>query len=144
MNEGLPYEKILQESLKDELEVFNAHLPGRQKSLTELLRENFPAVVCKDGSTHLFKKKELNYLAGLLTPEKQEKLLLPIIIEVSPGQDRIAVICRGDGEEEVVSRILGMPLTAEHHRIIIYGPQLAALRKVLKTTTQYLFSPEAL
>lgn len=144
MPEQSPYEKMLRESLKDELKLLNAHLPCQQKSLADLLGEEYPGVACSDGSTHIFKKKELAYLAGLVEKDRQEKLMLPIIIEVNPGQDEMAVVCRGEGEGEVVAAVLGMPVTVEQGRIRLYGPQLAALRKVLKTTSQYLFSPRIL
>ena len=139
-----PYERMLQEYLKGELRVLNAHLPCQQKSLSDLLSEEYPHVVCTDGTTHLFKKKELKYLASLTDPDEQRALWLPIIIEVNPGQDDVAIICRGKVEEKIVSRILDMPVAASQQRIMIYRPQLALLRKVLRTTTQYLFSPRTL
>ena len=78
MADQLPYEKILQEALKGELRILNAHLPRQQKSLSELLDEKYPYVICNNGSTHLFKKKELEYLADILDAEEQKKLFLPI------------------------------------------------------------------
>jgi uncharacterized protein (UPF0216 family) len=35
-----------------------------------------------------------------------------------------------------------MPVTCEQRRIRIYKPQLALLRRKLKTTTVYVFSPK--
>jgi len=144
MPDELPYDKLLQESLKGELRVLNAHLPSERKTLSSLLIEDIPAIACNDGSAHLFKRKELDYLAGLLEEEEREKLLLPVIIEVNPGQDEILVVCRSDAEEKLISAILDMPLNIKNNRIKIYKPQLAVIRKKLKTTTQYLFSPKVL
>ena len=144
MSDELPYEKILQESLKGELRVLNAHLPSGQKTLSDLLAEETPTVACSDGVAHLFKRKELDYLAGMLEPDEQKALLLPMLIEVNPGRDEIAIVCRGDVEEKVISGILDMPLKVRERRIEIYKPQLAVIRKLLKTTTQYLFSPKVL
>jgi uncharacterized protein (UPF0216 family) len=144
MVDELPYQRMLQECLKGELRVLNAHLPSEQKSLADLLAEESPGVVCSDGSAHLFKKKELEYLASIIGADEQKLLLLPMLIEVNPGQDEMAVICRGEVEEQVVSKILDMPVTTKQRRITIYKPQLALIRKVLKTTTQYLFSPKIL
>jgi len=139
-----PYERMLHECLKDELRVLNAHLPCRQKPLSGLLDEEYPHVVCNDGSTHLFKRKELEYLADMLDTEEQEVLLLPMLIQLGPNQDEAAIICEQGIEEKIISKILKMPLTSKGKRITIYKPQLGVLRKVLKTTTQYLFSPETL
>lgn len=143
MLDELPYQRMIQECLRGELRVLNAHLPCEQKPLSGLLGEEYPNVVCNDGSTHLFKRKELEYLASMLDTDEQEVLLLPMLIEVNPGQGEMAIICRGEAEEKVISKILDMPVTSKRKRIMIYKPQLALIRKPLKTTTQYLFSPKS-
>jgi len=135
---------MLQECLRGELRVLNAYLPCKQKLLSDLLGEEYPNVACNDGSIHLFKRKELEYLASLIDTDEQEALLLPMLIEVNPGQGEMAIICQGEMEEKVVSKILDMPVTPRQKRIMLYKPQLALLRKPLKTTTQYLFSPKSL
>jgi uncharacterized protein (UPF0216 family) len=140
MADELPYEKMLQECLKSELRVVNAHLPCKQKPLSDLLAEEYPHILCHDGSTHLFSGKELRYLAGLLDADEQKELLLPILIEVSEGE--MAVRCPGVVEGKVISKILDMPVTRRQDRVVIYKPQLAILRKLLRTTTQYLFHPK--
>lgn len=139
----LPYQRMLQECLRGELRVLNAYLPCEQKPLSNLLGEEYPNVVGNDGSTHLFKRKELEYLASMLDTGKQEALLLPMLIEVNPSQGEVAIICRGEVEEKVISKILDMPVTTKQERIMIYKPQLSLIRKLLKTTTQYLFSPKS-
>ena len=144
MTNPLPYERILQECLVGELRVLNAHLPCQQKPLSDLLHEEYPHVQCNDGSAHLFKKKELAYLASLIHADEHEALLLPMLIEINPGQDEMTIICRGKVEEKVISRILDMPITPRQNRVMIYKRQIALVRKTLKTTTQYLFSPKIL
>jgi len=144
MSNSLPYERMLQECLKGELRVVNAGLPRSQKRLSDLLREEYPHVLCSDGSTHLFKRRELEYIANLINTEEQETLLLPMLIELGANKAEAAIICQTDVEEKVISKILNMPTTPKQGRITIYKPQLALLRKALKTTTQYVFSPKIL
>jgi len=144
MSNSLPYERMLQECLKGELRVVNAGLPRNQKTLSDLLREEYPHVLCSDGSTHLFKRRELEYIASLINIDEQEALLLPVLIELGANKAEAAIICQTDVEEKVISKILNMPTTPKQGRITIYKPQLALLRKVLKTTTQYVFSPKIL
>ena len=139
-----PYEKLLQECLKGELRVLNAHVPSRQKPLSDLLGEEYPHVVCSDGSPHLFKRKELEYLVRTVEPEEQSVLFLPMLIELGSSQDEVAVICRGGIEEKILTKILNMPVTEKQGRITLYKPQLSVLRKILKTTTQYIYSTKAL
>ncbi len=142
MDNELPYARMLQECLKSELRVVNAHLPSKQKPLSDLLDEEYPHILCCDGSTHLFRRKELKYLAGLLDADEQKELLLPILIEVSATEGEMAVICPGAVEEKAISKVLDMPVTRRQDRVVIYKPQLAILRKLLRTTTQYLFHPK--
>jgi uncharacterized protein (UPF0216 family) len=137
-----PYEKMLQECLRGELRVVNAGLPQSQKRLSNLLNEKYPHVVCNDGSTHFFKKSELEYLASMIDIDEQKALPLPMLIELGANQAEAAIICEGKVEEKVISKALNMPVTCEETRIRIYKPQLAMLRRKFKTTTVYVFSPK--
>jgi len=139
MFDSSPYEKILQECLRGELRVVNAGLPRSQKRLSDLLHEEYPHTVCTDGSTYLFKKRELEHIASMITPDEQKALLLPILIELGQNQAETAIICQTDVVQKLISKILNMSVTPKQGRIIIYKPQLALLRKTLKTTTQYVF-----
>ena len=68
--------------------------------------------------------------------------MLPILIEVSAGEGEMAVLSTGGVEEKVVAAVLDMPVTSKQGRIVIYKPQLAVIRKLLRTTTQYVFPPK--
>ena len=137
-----PYEKMLQECVRGELKVVNAGLPQSQKQLAILLNEKYPHVVCHDGSTHLFKQSELEYLASIIDTDEQKALPLPILIELGANQAEAAIICEGKVEEKIISKVLNMPATCEERRIRIYKPHLALLRRKFKTTTVYVFSPK--
>jgi len=139
-----PYEKMLQDCLRGELRIVNTGLPQSQKRLSNLLDEKYPHVVCNDGSTHLFKKSELEYLASMIDTDEQKALPLPMLIELGANQAEAAIICEGKVEEKVISKALNMPVTCEERRIRIYKPQLALLRRKFKTTTVYVFSPKTI
>ncbi len=134
------YEKILQESLRSELRAVNAGLPRSPKRLSELLTEQYPHVVCHDGAAHSFKRSELEYLAGTLDTAEQEELELPMLIELGANEAEAYIICGGQVEEKIISRVLNMPVTCERRRIRVYRPQVALLRRKLRTTTVYVFS----
>lgn len=142
MDDRTLYNGLLQEALKDELKLLNAHLPRERKSLADVLRDPYPRIACSDGSTHMFKKKELQYLAGMLNEEEQQSLLLPILIRLNAGYNEMTVLCNGDVEKKVISGILNMPLTMTADGITIYKNQLGVIRKKLRTTTQYIFSAD--
>ncbi len=122
-----------------ELRVVNAHLPSRQKILADLLAEPEPFVACRDDTTHLFKVNELRLLAELLSPQEQQQLHLPMLIEVGGAGSETLLRCSGPVEEKVVTRILEMPMACRQGAITLYRPQLTRLREVLTTTTQYVF-----
>ena len=133
-------DRVFESCLKDDLKTLNAHLPRKRKTLSELLEEKHPHVECGDGDSHFFKKKELEHLAGMLDNGERQMLLLPIIIEVGPGEGGMTVRSKTGIEAKVFSKILEMPITCTSDIIIIFRPQLNVLRKVLKTTTQYVFT----
>jgi len=137
-----PYEKMLQNCLRGELRLVNTGLPQSQKRLSNLLDEKYPHVLCNDGSTHFFKRSELEYLASMIDTDEQKALPLPMLIELGANQAETAIICEGKVEEKVISKALNMPVTCEERRIRIYKPQLALLRRKFKTTTVYVFSPK--
>jgi uncharacterized protein len=134
------HEMVLQDCLAGELRMVNAGLPQRQKQLSDLLGEEYPHVLCNDNSTHLFKRNELEYLADMLDTDEQNILALPLLVEVGAHQAEVAVLCQTRIEERVVSRVLDMPVICEQGRIRLYRPQLALLRRKLRTTTVYIFS----
>ncbi len=125
--------------LKNEFKALNAQIPRKRKSLTELLKEEHPHVACNDGSAHFFKKKELEYLSQMLYENEQTSLLLPIIIEIISDQGWVTVRSKGEAEAKIFSKILDMNVVCKDGLITIFRPQLTIVRKVLKTTTQYVF-----
>ena len=134
-------DRILEEYFSTEFRVLNAHLPRLPKSLAELLKEEHPSVLLNDGSAHFFKRKELDYLVSILSAEEKEKLTLPILIEIMPGQSDIGIMANGQSiEARVLSEVVGMPVTDDKGNIRMYKSQLGEIRSKLKTTTQYLFA----
>jgi len=135
------YDKLLQGWLSGEMRLVNSGLPRERRTLRELLEEEQPSVGCSDGSHQLFKRAELRLLADILDEKERESLLLPILIEMAGDETEAIVLCPSDIELKVVSSVLGMRLSYERPgRVRLYRPQLALLRKKLKTTTQYAFS----
>ncbi len=135
----LEHATSLEEYLRKELRLVNLHLPYKKRSLDELLKEEFPHVVLRDGSVHYFKRKELELLASLVPREKWGELYLPILLEVSPEYGEGAIVVRGEIESMVISRILDLDWD-RNSELVIYRPQVSILRRKLPTTTQYVFS----
>jgi len=141
MTEEYSSDRFLEESFSAEFRVLNAHLPRQRKPLAELIKEEHPCVLLNDGSAHFFKRKELEYLASILSAEEQEKLTLPMLIEITPGQSDIGVMAEGQSiEAKVLAEVVGMSVVDDMGNIKMYKSQLGEIRSKLKTTTQYLFA----
>ncbi len=141
MVNNFPYGNLLQQCLDGEFRIVNSGLAKEQKTLRVLLNEIYPHVVSCDGNIYSFKKKELQYIASLISPEEEEELLLPIIIEIGNISSEAMILCQTKIELKIISKILGMKMVSKDNRINIYRPQLSLLRNKTKTTTQYMFLP---
>ena len=137
-----PYEGMFRDYLQGEMQFIAANAAIQQRKLAELVKEENPGIQARDGSIYFFKQKELKLLTSFLNDDEQKQLLLPLLIEVVPGENYTAVITRGEIEQKIVEHILGMPMRNDIGRIKIEKPQLAVLRQNLRTTTQYTFSPK--
>lgn len=135
------YDRLLQGWLRGEMRLVNSGLPRERRPLSDLLQDGRPSVSCTDGSRHLFKRSELQLLTEILDEDERSSLLLPILIEMSGEETEAIALCPGDAERKVISYVVGMELACDRPgRLRLYRPQLALLRKRLKTTTQYAFS----
>jgi len=121
--------------IRIELARINSHLPKARVRLDELMRMEEPHVVLRDGSSHFFRREELELLSKLV--DEEDVLRLPIVLEVSGEKFRV----RGRVEVKVMDRLLGLydPLddSAErtYHRYL-----LSRVRRLLPTATTVAFT----
>ncbi len=125
--------------LSKQLEMLNRHLAKDRRDLGSLLTDKDPKVLLRDGSTHSFRREELEKLASMIPEGKKHRLMLPIYIEISPekygkGTSRVA----GRLECLVASKILRRECTGDI--FFVYKPELRILRRELPTSTQYMFT----
>ncbi len=126
------------EYVKKQIQNLNRHLPKGRVSLEDLLERDKPRIETQDGSTHRFKKKELDYLADLLPSDEHSNLKLPIIIRISPQLGRGSAKISGRMEKEVVGEILDKE-PDDDDELLIYRPEMKIVRRKLPTATQYAF-----
>jgi len=120
----------------------NSHLPAKRATLAQLLKDKEPSVKLRDGTSHSFRRSELEKVVNLLDPGDEEKLLLPIVLEIVSdfrGYFRV----RGRTAVKVIDRLLGFydPLDEPEERLY---PRylLPRVRRELPTTTTYAFIAE--
>ena len=129
-------------ALMREIYRINNHLPAKRPSLAKLMEQEEPSVRLRDGSTHSFRRSELEKIVALLDPGEEEKLLLPIVLEIVSdfrGYFRV----RGRVAVKVVDKLLNSydPLDEPEERLY---PRylLPRIRRELPTTTTYAFIAE--
>ena len=134
---SLEDEKLLEKYLREELRVVNKSLPVRRKSLKELLKEEYPYVLTRDGGIHMFRRSELRYAYELLGDELAAKLYLPIILEVRTEFSETVVSV----SDEVAARLIAKILDMKDYSIplYIYPKQLSVLRSLIGTLIHYAF-----
>jgi uncharacterized protein (UPF0216 family) len=131
-----------EDALIREVYRINVHLPARRITLSALLGEESPRVLLRDGSWHNFRRSELEKLRTLLDPGDEDRLLLPIVLEIVSdfrGYFRV----RGRVAVKLIDRLLGTydPLDEPEERLY---PRylLPKVRRELPTTTTYAFIAE--
>lgn len=121
--------------LKKQILVLNRHIPKSRKNLHELLKEDRPHVVGSDGTRHRFNRDEFKILGDILDDSDLRKLKLPIYIEIKSITSGAKI--SGKLETRIICHILEKEDCTDP--IFIYRGDLKILRKILPTTTQYIF-----
>jgi len=132
----------VENALFREIYRINSHLPAKRPTLAQLLASKEPSIRLRDGSLHSFRRSELESIAVLLDPGEEDRLLLPIVLEIVSdfkGYFRV----RGKLSVKVIDKILGSydPLDEPEERLY---PRylLPRVRRELPTTTTYAFIAE--
>lgn len=128
--------------LNREIARVNLHLPVVRPTLRQLIDVEEPKVRLRDGSYHYFRRSELEYLRSLLDDGEEDKLRVPIVLEISTiyrGYFRV----RGRIEVKVIDKILGTYNVLDEKSEELYLRYLLPkIRKTLPTTTTYAFIAE--
>lgn len=135
-NEGL--NGLLARYLREELRAVNKYLPVRRKSLNELLKEEYPHVMTRDGGTHMFRRSELKLLASLLNDEERESLLLPIIVEVRSEFKTTTAVVTDPTAAKALAKVLNLKEVLVP--LYLYPPHLAILRRAVGSLIMYAFT----
>ncbi len=127
-------------SLQKMLALMNNHLPTARRYLTELMGEDTPEYLGKDGVHYRMDKAEMELVASLLDPLDKVRLRLPILVSTDTQGDTNAWRVSGSVESRLVGKLLGREPDADEE-IRFYFPHLNELRKKLPTTTVVMYVP---
>ncbi len=133
-------DQLINYFLKGELRVINSSLPRRRKTLEELLKEEYPYVLTRDGGAHMFRRSELE-LAKELLQEKASQLLLPIYLELRPDLSETVAVVDDPIAIELISKLVKIERAKP---LYLYPIHLSELRRRASTLFLYLISPKTL
>ncbi|MEM4556997.1 MAG: DUF61 family protein, partial [Sulfolobales archaeon] len=102
------FDEYLERYLTHELRIVNKYLPMKRKKLAELLKEEYPHVICSDGSLHMFRKEELEGILRLASDEELNNLFLPIMLELRVDMNGTVALVRDRYAASLISKILGI------------------------------------
>jgi uncharacterized protein (UPF0216 family) len=129
-------------ALIKEIYRINSHLPAKRLTLAQLLRQDEPSVRLRDGNRHSFRRSELERIKNLVDPGDEERLLLPIVLEIVSdfrGYFRV----RGKVAVKVIDRLLDSYDILDEPEEKLYPRYLIPrIRRELPTTTTYAFIAE--
>ncbi|AMQ18789.1 DUF61 family protein [Thermococcus peptonophilus] len=132
----------IEDILNREIMRVNLHLPRRRVTLGDLIDGGKDYVTLRDGSRHYFRSSELEYLSSILDEDEKNRLMLPIVLEISTV-DRGYFRVRGKIEVKVIETVLGQFDPLEEKSEGRYPRYLLPrIRRVLPTTTTYAFIME--
>ncbi len=131
-------DSLIEALLREELRVANKHLPRSRKPLGELLSEEYPSVLCRDGTLHFFRKRELERISSLVEREHWDRLLLPIVIAIVPESESFVGVVEDRYAAELIGKILGLEYRGG--TLFLYKPQLYELRREYSTIFQFALS----
>jgi uncharacterized protein (UPF0216 family) len=141
-DEKTGFDKMLRYIWKWDVNKMNDHLPTKTVPLSELLSQEEPIIMARDGAKLWIDREELIKVASLVPKSLHEKLHLPLVLirRIDLGEG-VFTISGGKLEAFFVAMILGStnePLTNYDRADVqnrIYRPQVQELRRKLRSLT---------
>ncbi len=120
------------------VEVLNKHLPKESRTLAEMLKEEFPTVVGKDGNEYLIEKKEIEFISENVDEKLWNEFKIPIIFEMCKLGAETVVYVRNKLHADFISKTFGINRYKDD-ALMLYPYELSRIRKKLRTASQVMF-----
>ncbi len=135
MNRSFMTEKVLAKMI----EAMNKHMPKKSKSLKEMLNEDMPTIVAKDGNEYLIEKKEVEFISQYVDELDWDKFNLPIILEMNKLGEETVVYVRDKRHAKFIEKAFGYNRYVKDI-MMLYMYELRSIRRKLRTASQVIFN----
>jgi len=131
-------EDFTERALARMIEAVNKHLPKRSKTLAEMLKEDYPTIVARDGNEYLIERRELEFIAQYVDEGDWERFKIPIILEMCDVGGSTLIYVRDKLHAEFLKRAFGYDRFVDDV-LVLHMHEIAPIRRKLRTTSQVLF-----
>ncbi len=120
--------------------IMNRHAPSTRRTLRDLMGQDEPEYVGKDGNTYHISRDELDLIASQIEEYEWGSIKIPILILTDISYPGGAWKVLGKIESKVVSRLIGRESDTPDE-IRFFHPHFMDLRRQLPTATIVLYMP---
>ncbi|RLI85467.1 MAG: hypothetical protein DRP01_06170 [Archaeoglobales archaeon] len=129
-------EEMTERMLAKMVEAMNIHLPKKSRSLAEMLKEDYPKIVARDGNEYLIERRELEFIAQHV--EDVENFKIPIILEMCGVGDTRLIYVKDRLHAEFIKRVFGYDRFVEGN-LVLHLHEIVPIRRKLRTATQIAY-----
>ena len=117
----------------------NKHLPRNSRMLSEMLEEEYPTIMARDGNEYVIEKKELEFIAEYLDEEEVRSFPIPIVLEMCEVKGKRLVYVRNKKHAEFLKRAFGFDRFVDGV-LVLDVHEIHPVRRKLKTASQIMFN----
>ncbi len=131
--------EIVDRALATLVSTVNSHLPRNSRMLAEMLEEDEPVIVARDGNEYLIERKELEFIAEYLDEEEIKSFPVPVILEMCGVGGKTLVYVRNKKHAEFLKRAFGFDRFV-NGVLVLELHEIHPVRRKLKTASQVMFN----
>ncbi len=131
--------ELVDRALATLVSTVNSHLPRNSRMLAEMLEEEEPVIVARDGNEYLIERKELEFIAKYLDEEEMKSFPIPVILEMCDVGGKTLVYVRNKKHAEFLKRAFGFDRFV-NGVLVLELYEIHPVRRKLKTASQVMFN----
>ncbi len=131
--------ELVDRALATLVSTVNSHLPRNSRMLAEMLEEDEPVIVARDGNEYLIERKELEFIAKYLDEEEMKSFPIPVILEMCDVGGKTLVYVRNKKHAEFLKRAFGFDRFV-NGVLVLELYEIHPVRRKLKTASQVMFN----